>query len=63
MVHQKAQRNMISKNFSLLHMMHFDERTNRKTMTSLYEWASINYVDRILRIFDPTPPFVDKFTK
>ena len=24
--------------------------------------ASINYVDKILRIFDPLPPFVDKFT-
>ena len=25
--------------------------------------ASINYVDRIVKIFDPPPPFVDKFVK
>ena len=24
--------------------------------------ASINYVDKILRIFNPPPPFVDKLT-
>ena len=27
------------------------------------KWASINYVDRIFRIFDPLSLFVDKFTK